>query len=42
MDKEIDDVYSLGLEPFDILGFGNEQELADALIPLMLENDIKL
>ncbi len=42
MDKEIDDLYSLGLEPFDILGFGNEQELMDALVPLMLETDINL
>ena len=41
MDKEIEDTYSLGIETFDILGFRTEQELLEALKPLMIENDFK-
>ena len=29
------DVYALGTEPIEILGFKNERELEEALLPLM-------
>ncbi len=35
------DLCSLGLEPLDLLGFTSEEELLDALVPLMQEIDIE-
>ena len=40
MTQQIQDLYSLGIEPLDVLGFQTEEELLDALIPLMQELDI--
>ncbi len=34
---ETAEVYSIGTEPLDVLGFKNERELEEALIPLMEE-----
>ena len=39
MDTKIKDLCSLGLEPMDVLGFCSEEELLDALVPLMDEAD---
>ena len=40
MSEQIQDLYSLGIEPLDVLGFQTEDELLDALLPLMQEIDI--
>ncbi|WP_320674065.1 hypothetical protein [Prochlorococcus sp. MIT 1341] len=32
-----DEVYSIGKEPAEVLGFENERELTEALTPLMQE-----
>ena len=39
MDSTTNDLCSLGLEPIDVLGFNSEEELLDALVPLMDELD---
>ena len=41
MTEQIQDLYSLGIEPSDVLGFQTEEQLLDALIPLMQELDIQ-
>ena len=41
MTQQIQDLFSLGIEPLDVLGFQTEEELLDALIPLMQEIDIQ-
>ncbi len=41
MTEQISDLYSLGIEPSDVLGFQTEEELLDALIPLMQELEIQ-
>ncbi len=41
MTQQIQDLYSLGIEPSDVLGFQTEEELLDALIPLMQELDLE-
>ncbi len=41
MSKQIQDLYSLGIEPLDVLGFETEEELLDALVPLMQEIDME-
>ena len=40
MSDQIDDLYSLGIEPLDVLGFKTEEDLLDALTPLMNEIEI--
>ena len=40
MTEQIQDLYSLGIEPSDVLGFRTEEELLDALLPLMQEIDL--
>ncbi len=40
MDDVKQDLCSLGLEPLDVLGFSSEEELLDALVPLMDEIEI--
>ena len=42
MTKQIDDICSLGIEPLDSLGFQSEEDLLDALLPLMDEIDLEL
>ena len=37
MSQETDYICSLGLEPIDVLGFSTEDELLEALNPLMKE-----
>ena len=37
MFKEIDDTNSLGIEPLEVLGYSTEEELLEALVPLMEE-----
>ena len=39
MNNTTKDLCSLGLEPLDVLGFCSEEELLDALVPLMDEVD---
>ena len=41
MTEQIQDLYSLGIEPLDVLGFDTEEDLLDALLPLMQEIDIQ-
>jgi len=41
MSQSIEDIYSLGLEPIDVLGFSSEEELLEALGPLMNDKEIK-
>ena len=38
---EIDDLSSLGLMPMDEMGFKSEEELLDALVPLMQELELE-
>ncbi len=39
MNEETTDLCSLGLESLDKLGFSSEEELYDALVPLMDEGE---
>ncbi len=41
MSDHIQDMYSMGIEPLDVLGFKTEEELLDALLPLMEEIDME-
>ena len=41
MSEQIQDLYSLGIEPLDVLGFQTEDELLDALLPLMQEIELQ-
>ena len=41
MTEQIQDLCSLGIEPSDVLGFHTEEDLLDALLPLMQEIDIQ-
>ncbi len=41
MTQEILDVHSLGIESLETLGFHTEEELLDALVPLMEEIDLE-
>ena len=42
MNTTTKDLCSLGLEPLDVLGFSSEEELIDALLPLMDETDFEV
>ncbi len=41
MEQATKDCISLGLEPLEALGFSTEDELLDALVPLMEEINIE-
>ncbi len=41
MENLTKDLCSLGLQPLDALGFNSEEELLDALVPLMDEIEIE-
>ena len=41
MTEQIQDLCSLGIEPLDVLGFSTEEDLLDALLPLMQEIEIQ-
>ena len=41
MPEPILDLYSLGIEPLDVLGFETEDDLLNALLPLMQEIELE-